>query len=64
MTKTKTQKPIRTSVYIRQDYMEALNTILSHQKIRKSHQIELGLGMFFDTNRKFLESKGVNLWKK
>lgn len=56
-------KTRRTSVHLPLNYLQAIETIRTQERIYGSHQIQLGLKMYFEKYRDLLEAKGVNVWE-
>lgn len=60
---SKQSKSIRTSMHLPLNYIKALEVIRKEKRIYKSHQIEMGLLLYFQEHRALLESKGLHLWR-
>ena len=64
MLKTKKLSRQRLSALLPPIYVEAMNLVYSTERVKKSHQIELGLRMYLgDKHRKLLEDNGMDVWK-
>lgn len=61
---SKKSKSIRTSLSLPANLLKAMEIVRSEKRVYKSHQIELGLLLYFEKeHRALLESKGMHLWK-
>lgn len=62
--KTETKPKIKTSFYLPQDVMAALQVIHDEERVTKVSQIEVGLSLYFQRHKKLLLSNGIDLWDK
>ncbi len=63
MKKKTKQISKKMSLYLPQSYISALEVIRREERLHKSHQIEFGLGMYFEKYKRLLLDNGVDLWK-
>lgn len=65
INETKIKKPsrVRLNVILPPIYVEAMNVIYNDKRVKKSHQVELGLKLYCKEHRDLLLEKGIDLWK-
>ena len=60
----KTPSRIRMNVILPPIYLEAMNVIYDSKRVKKSHQVELGLKLYCKEHRDLLLEHGIDLWKR
>lgn len=55
-------RAVKSSMYLPKEYLDAIQLIREKEKVLQSHQIEIGLRMYFSRHRKLLEANGIFLW--
>ncbi len=53
----------RTSFYIAKTLIKAMEVIRERERVLKSHQVDLGLKLYFEKHKSLLLANGVDLWK-
>jgi hypothetical protein len=55
---------VRLNVILPPVYIEAMNLIYDTDRVKKSHQIELGLRLYMEKYQELLLGNGIDPWKK
>ena len=57
------KKKIKSSWYLPEDILEAMQVVFNDKRVQKSHQIEMGMKLYLKEHKSLLKSKGVDVWK-
>lgn len=57
-------KKTKTSWYLPEDMLTAMDLVFSKKRVLKSHQVEMGLRLYFEEHKSLLKEAGIDLWKQ
>lgn len=59
-----TTKKVKTSWYLPEDMIQAMDVVFNEKRVLKSHQVEMGLREYLKEHKAILKREGINLWKQ
>ena len=56
-------KKVKTSWYLPEDMIKAMDIVFQNKRVMKSHQVEMGLKTYLVEHKRILKKEGIDLWK-